>query len=385
MFSNRRKPRVSRLSHIEQLEVRTVLTAPTFTSPAAISVAENQTTVETVTATDPDLPAQTLTYSISAGTDASLFSVNSTTGALTFKAAPDFEHPTDAGANNVYNLKIKVDDGNSGTTTQDLAVTVTPVDDNAPVFTSASAFSISETHTAVATVKATDADLPVQALAYTINGGADAALFKVDASTGALSFLTAPVFATPTDAGANNVYNVTVKADDGAGMTTSQDIAVTVNQFTPSTITLATAAGTDYLHKDNALVSPTATFAADSSVTNLAGSKLVVSVSANRHAGDVLGLNEGAGKVRIHGHGVYFHGVEIGTIRGGHGGRDLTITFNSHATSKILNLLVRQIGFTADSHASIGSTRTIQFQLLNLNGTDSNKATRDINVLAPIV
>jgi hypothetical protein len=385
MFTNRRKPRIVRMSHIEQLEWRTVLTAPTITSPAAVSIAENQTAVETVTATDPDLPVQTLTYSISAGADGALFSIDATTGALTFKTAPDFEHPTDSGTDSVYNLKVKVDDGNSGTTTQDLAVTVTPVNDNAPVFTSPAAFSIPQTTTAVGTVHATDADLPAQTLTYTITAGADAALFKVDASTGALAFLTAPSFTTPTDAGANNVYNVTVKADDGAGMTTTQDIAVTVTQVTPPTITLPSTAGTYYLHKDNALVSPDATFAADSTVTSFAGSKLVISVSANRHAGDVLGLNSGAGKVRVHGHGVYCHGVEIGTIHGGHGGRDLTITFNSHANAKILNLLVKQIGFTADSRASIGSTRTIQFQLLNISGTESNKATRDINVLAPLV
>jgi len=68
----------------------------------AANVAENTTAVLTVTATDADLPAQTLSYSISGGVDAGKFSINASTGELTFQAAPDYENPTDADANNIY-------------------------------------------------------------------------------------------------------------------------------------------------------------------------------------------------------------------------------------------------------------------------------------------
>jgi serralysin len=44
-----------------------------ITSSATASVAENTTAVMTVTATDADLPAQTLTYSIVGGADAAKF------------------------------------------------------------------------------------------------------------------------------------------------------------------------------------------------------------------------------------------------------------------------------------------------------------------------
>jgi len=47
----------------------------------------------TVTATDADLPVQTIAYSISGGADAGKFSINATTGELTFSAAPDYENP----------------------------------------------------------------------------------------------------------------------------------------------------------------------------------------------------------------------------------------------------------------------------------------------------
>ena len=92
--------------------------------PPTLNVSENTTAVTTVTATDADV-SDTLTYSIVGGADAALFSINSSTGALTFNTAPDFETPGDAGADNVYDVTVQVSDGNGGTDTQAIAVTVT--------------------------------------------------------------------------------------------------------------------------------------------------------------------------------------------------------------------------------------------------------------------
>ncbi len=100
---------------------------------AAISVAENQISVTTATASDPDFPANLLTYSISGGTDAALFSIDSLTGVITFTTAPDFETPADASADNLYQLEISVTDNQSATDVQLLSVSVTAVNDNAPV------------------------------------------------------------------------------------------------------------------------------------------------------------------------------------------------------------------------------------------------------------
>ncbi|MFM8274354.1 MAG: beta strand repeat-containing protein [Gemmata sp.] len=105
-------------------------TPPSITSDgagatASKSVAENTTAVTTVTATDPETPAQTLTYSISGGADAAKFSIVPTTGVLRFVSAQDFENPTDAGLDNVYDVTVQVSDGKGGTDTQAIAVTVT--------------------------------------------------------------------------------------------------------------------------------------------------------------------------------------------------------------------------------------------------------------------
>ena len=91
------------------------------TAPA--SVAENNMTVTTVAASDADA-GQTLTYSIFGGADAAKFSINASTGALSFITAPDYEAPTDTGGNNIYDVTVQVSDGNGGTDTQAIAVTV---------------------------------------------------------------------------------------------------------------------------------------------------------------------------------------------------------------------------------------------------------------------
>jgi hypothetical protein len=106
-------------------------TAPVITSngggaSASVSIAENTLTVASVTATDADLPASSFTYDISGGVDAAKFTIDANSGVLQFVSAPDFENPTDSGANNVYNLTVRVSDG-TNTDTQSIAVTVTNV------------------------------------------------------------------------------------------------------------------------------------------------------------------------------------------------------------------------------------------------------------------
>ncbi len=226
--------------------------APVITSDgggasASVSIAENTTAVTTVTTTDVDLPAQTLTYSIVGGADAAIFSINASTGALSFLVAPNYEVPTDSGTNNVYDVTVQVSDGNGGADTQAISVTITPVNDNAPVITSngggaSASVNVAENSTAVSNVSATDADLPAQSLTYSIVGGADAAQFTINASTGALSFLVAPNYEAPTDSGVDNVYDVTVQVSDGT-LTDSQAIAVTITPVNDNTPVITSNGG----------------------------------------------------------------------------------------------------------------------------------------------
>ena len=104
---------------------------PSFTnSTSAYSVQENQTSAFTATASDADGDA--LTFTISSGSDAGLFSIGSSSGVVTFVAEPDFEIPGDANTDNVYELTVRVSDGTAAAT-QAFTVTVTNDTSDDPV------------------------------------------------------------------------------------------------------------------------------------------------------------------------------------------------------------------------------------------------------------
>ena len=90
---------------------------------ASINVSENSTAVTTVTATDLD-PGAVLTYQIIGGFDNALFSINSSTGALTFLTGHTVGAPADSDGNGVYEVMVNVSDG-TDTDSQAISVTVT--------------------------------------------------------------------------------------------------------------------------------------------------------------------------------------------------------------------------------------------------------------------
>ena len=100
--------------------------APVFTSPSIINFTENGIgIIYTAVATD----ATAITYSLSGGDDQNLFSINSSTGDLTFNNPPDFEAPTDVDANNEYLVEITAIDAFSNTSTLMLTVIVINVNE----------------------------------------------------------------------------------------------------------------------------------------------------------------------------------------------------------------------------------------------------------------
>ena len=109
--------------------------APTFSSPATFSAAENQTAAGTVVATDSDADDDITGYAITGGADQALFSIGATSGALTFDAAPNYEDAKDQGSNNTYVVEVTATSGTGErvkTTTQTITVTVTDVGGEAP-------------------------------------------------------------------------------------------------------------------------------------------------------------------------------------------------------------------------------------------------------------
>ncbi|WP_027859801.1 beta strand repeat-containing protein, partial [Marinobacterium jannaschii] len=98
-------------------------TAPEISSggggaTATVNLAENVALVTTVQATDID--SDTLSYSITGGTDQADFSIDSNTGALTFDSAPAYVD----GGDNEYQVEVTVSDGRGGSDLQTLTVNV---------------------------------------------------------------------------------------------------------------------------------------------------------------------------------------------------------------------------------------------------------------------
>ena len=220
--------------------------APAFTSPATVRVAENQVAAYEAAAADAD--GGPLSYSLS-GTDAALFTIDADTGAVSFRAAPDFEAPGDDDGDNVYDIIVTASD-DTNSTEQPVAITVTNENDNPPAFTSPATARVAENQVAAYEAAATDAD--GDPLSYSLSG-TDAALFTIDANTGAVSFRAAPDFEAPGDADGDNVYDIIVTASDGAN-STDQPVAITVTNendnipaFTsPATVRVAENQGAAY-------------------------------------------------------------------------------------------------------------------------------------------
>ena len=89
-------------------------TTPVFTSAAEASIVENKTDAITVKATG----TGTITYSITGGDDASSFTIGSTTGAVTFDTAPDYETKTS------YSFIVTATDDEGNSIEQTVTITV---------------------------------------------------------------------------------------------------------------------------------------------------------------------------------------------------------------------------------------------------------------------
>ena len=114
--------------------------APVVTTTSPIVVAENATSVATLSATDADTAAAALSWSIPAGAagggDRAKFALTEG-GVMTFKAAKDYESPDDTDTDGNYEITVRVTDGVNPVDAA-LVVRLSDVDEVAPTLSSAS-------------------------------------------------------------------------------------------------------------------------------------------------------------------------------------------------------------------------------------------------------
>ena len=200
------------------LSVVDVNVAPEFAvASRVINLAENLAVAGVETASDWDLDP--LGYSIPAeatdNADGTRFTIHPVTGALAFKVAPDFENPTDADRDGIYQVRVVATDPGGLVSYQIVTVVVVDTNDNAPVFTSAATATVVE-NTAASTVVYTttrtdgDATAAFRNVSYSIKAGVgDGAKVSIDAATGAVTLLA------PADYETKTSYLIVVVADDG--------------------------------------------------------------------------------------------------------------------------------------------------------------------------
>ena len=211
--------------------------APTNIALSTSTVAENSangTIIGSLSDTDPDsVLGDTARYTLT--NDAGgRFAISGTNLVVANGSLLDYESATS------HNVTVRVADAHGATFSKTFTIAVSDQNDTAPVFTTTATFSVAENTTAVGTVTATDADTVGGPVTFAISGRADAALFSIDANSGALSFKAPRDYETQAHS-----YALQVTASDGTN-TASQDITVNLTDVN-DTAPVIEANGSTYL------------------------------------------------------------------------------------------------------------------------------------------
>ena len=201
--------------------VTTVNDAPVISegnAPLALSVDEDVAKSGTISATDLDNDPTTLTYSVAVdGDHGTVTGVGVNDGSYLYTPDPDFDG-TDS-------FTLQVSDGNGGTDTVVVNVTMINLHNDAPVFGAGGDSGTGDEETLISgTVSATDPDTG-DTLAYSIESGDEAAdgTAAVNATTGAWTYTGDLDFA--------GTDSFTITVTDGDGLTDTIVVNVTVDNL----------------------------------------------------------------------------------------------------------------------------------------------------------
>ena len=85
---------------------------------------ENSTVIHTFTVGNSSKYSTNITWSLNGGKEESLFEINSKTGALKLKSAPDYENPKDLNKHNKYKVRVRATDNLNKSSEQEITVRV---------------------------------------------------------------------------------------------------------------------------------------------------------------------------------------------------------------------------------------------------------------------
>ena len=197
---------------------------PTVSGAEAPTVRENNSTVATYRAADPERATSTFIWSLG-GADAGAFAI-SESGALSFSPAPDFE----ARADNTYEVTVRATDEDAtdpGARTGELEVEVTVEDVDEPPEISGTAALIIAENSATRVGSYTAMDPEGTDTTWLTLTGTDARHFALD-EFGTLSFVETPDFDRATNGNHGPEYRVTLRASDGGNRIGTYPVTVTL-------------------------------------------------------------------------------------------------------------------------------------------------------------
>jgi len=176
------------------------------------------------------------------GADAGDFTIDAATGVVTWAASPDFETPTDATPDNVYEFTVTYTDvdGTSDTVLYDIAVTdavYAPSDD--------ATLETPENSNPGSAVTGFGVFTDIGTGTYTL-GGADAASFTIDPATGVVTWNATRNFEDPSSVANTNAYSISVTYTEnvtGATDTVLYTINITNVDESPTGLTVTPAMG----------------------------------------------------------------------------------------------------------------------------------------------
>lgn len=204
------------------------VTVREINSPPAISVALSQTVIEetqitfTVSASDPDIPGNTLTLLASGMPQGAVF--DPLTGVFSWT-------PSETQGPGTYSVSFTVVDNGIQPLSDTETVTISVNEFNlAPVLSPVGDKTVNEQTTITFQARASDPDVPAQTLTFSLGSGAPTGA-TIDASTGIFSWI-------PSESRGPGTYPVTVIVSDSI-LTHSETITITVNE-TNQPPTLAT-------------------------------------------------------------------------------------------------------------------------------------------------
>lgn len=211
------------LGNLRNSEVVTILIndlndAPVLASIGDQSGGELSALTFTASATDVDVPANTLSYSLDATSIASGMTIDATTGVFSWTPTEDQD--------GIHTATITVSDGVLADN-EIISLTINEVN-VVPVLTALGDQSGDEMVGLLFTASATDVDIPANTLSFSLDASAVASGMSIDAATGAFSWIPA--------SDQCGLHSVTVTVSDGS-LVDSETITITVIDKTNPIIT----------------------------------------------------------------------------------------------------------------------------------------------------